>query len=326
MRSTVFSLLAVAFPSMALASTPVFTYGPASNYHNPPVSLRRHCFLRSASTDRQQAIATTATGSDLLITPTDFPNGIPEKGIDFFLGPDLQSSLKKILNGACAGQALSQECLEQLSSALDQKDQYAIESRVVGAAALLGEAGAFIVAMTIKLFNEPQPVPLHVHLEPSDVRQMSTIGSTAVLATATGASNYITVTMTPTPTSTVQPATISTLTADASGHHKGDVLIALPTPQADTLKQLLRKFGAPSNCKSNSSQKAKRSGNGPNFNAISNVAQNVLIMAAPGQLLEGLGLQAMDHLPALKGIASADSLASSVIQADMIQQRSRRHL
>ena len=260
-------------------------------------------------TNQVQAVTASPTGDVLRITPTDVSAGIPAEGLDFFLGPDLQASLKETLDGVCADETPSKECLDKLSVALDLDGQYTIEKRIIGGGLLLGAAGAAIVALGIKLFSAPQPELQHFHLESSDVAQIQTMTeSTAVVATATG-SDHITVTVNPTTTSSVEPATITTLSADASGHHQGDVLIALPTQQADLLDQLMRQVGAPKSCKSETQSKTKRqSGNGPNLAAISDIAQFVLPMAAPGHLLQGLGLQALDHLPQLKGNAPVRSL------------------
>lgn len=245
----------------------------------------------------------TPTKNDLLITPTDASNGIPAKGIDFFLGPDLQASLKKTLGGVCAKDKASKECLDELSVALNKDDQYTIETRVVGTLSLLGTIGAAIVGLGIGFWAQDRNDVSHFHLESSDIAQIRTMtGSTAVIATSTGATNHVTVTIAPTSSTSMQPAKVTTLSADASGHHKGDVMIALPTQPADLLEQLLRKSGAPGRCKPEPGSNSKRqSGNGPNFNAINSLATFVLPMAAPGQLLRGLGLQALDHLPQLKG-------------------------
>jgi hypothetical protein len=249
-------------------------------------------------------VASSPTSNTLLITPTDVSNGIPEEGMDFFLGPDLQANLKKTIDGVCADGKLSKECLEELSVALDQDNQFAIESRVVGGGLLLGAFGAVIVSLAVSLFDRPQPQLSHVHLPASDISQIQSLAATtAVIATAatvTDTANYITVTQTPSPT--LEPATITTLSADAEGHHKGDVLIALPSEPANLLAQVMRRHARPGSCKSDSNDKAKRqSGNGPNLNAIADLATIVLPMAAPGQLLRGLALQAQDNVPQLRG-------------------------
>jgi hypothetical protein len=248
--------------------------------------------------------AASPTGNSLLITPTDVSNGIPEQGMDFFLGPDLQASLKETIDGVCADGKFSKECIQELSVALDQDYQFAIESRQVGAGLLLGAYTAAMVSFAISLFGRPQPQLLHVHLPASDISQIQSLaGTTVVIATAatvTDTANYITVTQTPSPT--LKPATITTLSADAEGHHKGDVLIALPSEPADLLAQVMRRHAQPGSCKSDSNDKAKRqSRNGPNLNAITDLAMFVLPMAAPGQLLRGLALQAQDHVPQLIG-------------------------
>lgn len=249
--------------------------------------------------------AASPTKNDLLITPTDVSNGIPADGIDFFLGPDLQASVKKTLDGVCAGEDLSSECIRELSVALDQANQYAIESRVVGGGLLLAAAGAAIVGLGMKLFDAPQPELAHFHLESTDIRAIQSMTEdTAVLATSAGTENHITVTIAPTPT-VAEKATITTLSADASGHHKGDVLIALPSHPARLLEQLLRRAGAPDSCGPDARGIKKRQRSGPqlmaNYNNINNVATFVLPNAAPGQLLHGLALQALGHLPELKG-------------------------
>ncbi|KAF2722592.1 hypothetical protein K431DRAFT_302443 [Polychaeton citri CBS 116435] len=283
---------------MAFTAAPVFTYGPASNYRKSP------------------AVPATPASTDLLITPTDVSQGIPAEGIDFFMGPDMQASINKTLDSVCADDKLSQQCIDSLSTALNHQEQYAIESRVVGIDDLVGLALMFVVltvAVGIELFKQEQPQRLvsHFHLESTDVAQLQSMTeSSAVIATSTGASDLITLTVAPSTTVTsVEPATMITLSADASGHHSGDVLIALPTQPANLLEQILRRAGAPGTCKSQSQGATKRqSGNGPNFNAINNIAVIALPMAAPGQLLDGLGMQALDHVPHLKDAIDQASL------------------
>ena len=194
-------------------------------------------------------------------------------------------------------------CVDQLAVALDQANQFEIESRVVGAGLLLAAAGAAIVGLGLKVMNEPQPQLAHFHLESSDIAVIqSTTDDAAVVATTAGASDHITVNIAPTSSATIEPATVTTLSADADGHHKGDVLIALPSQLADLLEQAVRRYGDLDSCKSEAQSKIKRqSGNGPNFNGINNLATFVLPIAAPGQLLQGLGLQLLDHLPQLEG-------------------------
>lgn len=241
----------------------------------------------------------------MLITPTDVSDGIPEDGLDFFLGPDLQARVEEALDGVCADETLSQECVDELSGLLNQDHQYALEARVFGADDLLGAAGIAVISGLIAYsqLDKAQPQAQHYHLPSSDVAQAGSISeATAVLATATDNSDHITVTVAPTATVNEGEATITTLSADASGHQSGDVLLALPTEPANLLEQLLRKAGAPSSCASESSDSKKRqTGNGPNWGGITNVATFALPMAAPDQLLRGLGLQALEQVPRLQG-------------------------
>ena len=266
---------------------------------------------RKSVADRVQAVTATPASTNLLITPTDVSTGPPAEGIDFFLGSDMQASIKETLDGVCADGKLSQKCVDSLSAALNHREQYTIESRIVGIDDLAGLALAsfvLVVAAGIQLYrgDQAEPVISHFHFESTDVAQLrSMTESTAVLATSTGASDLITVTVSPTPTSTsFGAASMTTLSADASGHSSGDVLITLPTQPAELLNEILRRAGAPGNCKSTSESqgttKRQTSGNGPNFNSINNIAVFALPMAAPGQLLEGLGMQALDHVPQLK--------------------------
>ena len=96
----------------------------------------------------------------------------------------------------------------------------------------MGALGAVIVSLAVGLFERPQPQLSHVHLPSSDISQIQSLaGSTAVVATAAtviGTANYITATKTPSPTMKLEPATITTLSADAKGHHKGDLDIFTP--------------------------------------------------------------------------------------------------
>jgi hypothetical protein len=201
-------------------------------------------------------VPTTATSNTLLITPTDVSKGIPAEGIDFFMGPDMQANIKQALNGVCADDTLSQQCIDSLSATLNHREQYDLVSRVVGIDDLIGAAvgmAAFIIAVGIKLFDghPTESLVSHFHLPSTDVAQLQSMtGSSAVIATLNGASNLITVTATPTPTVTsVEPATMTTLSADLRGYHSGDVLITLPTDPADKLEQILRMAGVPSKCK-----------------------------------------------------------------------------
>lgn len=242
------------------------------------------------------------TGSAILMMPTDVSGGIPKEGMDFFLGPELQDSLKKTLDGVCKD-GLSKDCTSALSGLFDKDHQFTIESRQVGALLFAGRWAAISIAVIMGWLNlkeGPQKLA-SIHLESSDLAQIqSQTGNSAIMATATGATNYITVSASPTPTS-VSPATVTKLSAGQNGHHKGDVIISLPGQPADLLQQLLRQGGAPRKCASTSSRKR---GNGPNFDGINNLASFVLPMAAPSQLLHALGMQAADHLPALKGLSS----------------------
>ena len=142
-----------------------------------------------------------------------------------------------------------------------------------------------------------------VHLASSDiVKLQSQTASALAYATSSGAPP-ITVSMTPTATSKPPPASVTTLSADKDGHNKGDVLITLPTQQADLLEQLIRKAGAPDKCKN--LEKRASSGAVPNYSEISDISQFILPMAAPGQLLDGLGLQAQQVLPHIIGKGDA---------------------
>ena len=254
----------------------------------------------------------TPASTNLLITPTDVSKGIPAEGIDFFMGSDMQASIKETLDGVCADNELSQECIDSLTAALNHRERYTIESRIVGIDDLAGLALASIVVVVaagIQLYkgDQAQPVVSRFHLESTDVAQLQSMTeSSATLATSTGASDLITVTVAPTTTGTsVGAASMTTLTANASGHSSGDVLITLPTQPAALLDEILRRAGAPNKCKSDSGSqgvtKRQTSGNGPSFDAINNIAVFTLPMAAPGQLLQGLGMQALDHVPQLKG-------------------------
>ena len=246
----------------------------------------------------------SATGSDLLIRPTDISKKIPDKGIDVFLGPGLQADLDKILKGVCKN-GMSKECTAALSTFLNKDEQFAIEARLIGAVAALGAwAVVGIIGVGIGLYNEKQPNKLdHFHVPSAKFAQMlSQTEKTAVLATATGTSSHITISMTPTPTS-ASPATVTTLSADKDGHHKGDVIIKLPSRPADLLEQLLAKARAHEQC---APAKSHKRGSGlapvPNYGEINNLAAWALPMAAPGQLLQALGVQANAQLPHMRGI------------------------
>lgn len=237
------------------------------------------------------------TGSDILITPTDISKGIPAEGIDVFLGPDLQKRVKDTLKGLCKN-GMSKECTHELSTILDKNGQFAIEARQLSALAVLGTFIAGIVGVGIGLANEKQPVKVdHWHGPSSKVAQIQSLtGSTVV---ATGAGSPITIAL-PAAT-TVKSATVTTLSADQGSHHKGDVRIDLPSKEADLLRQILAKGGAPRDCKPKSSRK-RGSGLTPNYGGIDNIAVWALPMAAPGQLLNTLGMAANAQLPHLKSM------------------------
>lgn len=254
-----------------------------------------------------EAVTASPTGSDLRITPTDESNEIPADGLDFFLGPDLQDSLRQTIDGVCAGDDLSKECIEALSIVLNPAQQYTIERRAVCGGLCLSAFAAAVVAIgfgTVKSVDEPQPQPVlsHFHFESTDVAQLSSLtGTTAVLATATDASSYITVTQTP--TTVTETATITTLTADASGHHSGDVLIALPTEPARRLEDLfameVTAMRASGSC---NPEGAVKRADELDYGDVVNLAYMAL-RTVPLGLIPSLGFSARDTLPGLSGEA-----------------------
>lgn len=131
--------------------------------------------------------------------------------------------------------------------------------------------------------NQPKKISPHIHLEPSDISLLQAQTATSVVFETAKGSPVIVVT--PTPTPQPQPATATVLTADKDGHHKGDVIVSLPTQPATLLNQLIGQTG---HCRA---ARFDRRGNGINLVEITNVAIFVLPNAAPHQLLDGFGIQ-----------------------------------
>lgn len=247
-----------------------------------------------------KAVTASPTGSDLRITPADVSNEIPAEGVDFFLGPDLQDSLKQTIDSVCAGGDSSKECTEALSVVLNPAQQYTIEKGVVCGGLCLGAFAAAVVGIgfgTVRVVNEPQPQPVlsHFHLESTDLAQLSSLtGTTAVLATATDASDYITVTLAP--ATVTETAKITTLTADETGYHSGDVLIALPTEPAGRLQEILAR-AANEFCEP---RDAVKRADEVNYMGVANLAEWGL-RGVPLDVLTSLGFSARDILPGFTG-------------------------
>ncbi|KAF7197526.1 hypothetical protein HII31_01336 [Pseudocercospora fuligena] len=258
-------------PAVAWAAVPTITFGPSSNYQKPP------------------AETAIPTGSDLIITPKDLSEGVPANGLDIFLGPDLIGNLSETLGGVCA-KGLTQDCANALSNELNP--HRALEARAVGFAFAPVAVGlAYFIAIWLRLTRTDQlkQIGPHFHLPATDIAQLqSQTASSLVFATS---QNAPVVTITPTPSTTLEntPASLTTLTADQGLHHKGDVIISLPTQPANLLKQLIE---LQSQCtKQQPNRRQSSGGSGLNIAVVTDVAIWVLPNAAPHQLLNGFNLQ-----------------------------------
>ncbi|GIZ48427.1 hypothetical protein CKM354_001148800 [Cercospora kikuchii] len=285
----------IAFAGLVAAAGPTITLGPASEYQ------------------KAAAITASPSGNDLIITPTDIAQGIPKEGLDVFLGPDMQEELSKSLADKCK-KGVTQDCTNAISGVLNKDYGLTLHARQLTVLLTGVEVFELVVAAILanRLAKEEQPKLIsHVHIPSGLGSQLAPLTASEVaFATATN-QPAVTIKTSPTPTLESSPATITTLTADEGGHTKGDLVVRIPGQKADLLKQLLRQTGIEGKCKN---VRRRLSGTGPtasNYNLINNAALWALPMAAPGQLLASLGLQA-EQVPQLLLQLRDDAARSSL--------------
>lgn len=240
--------------------------------------------------DVMKAETAVPTGSELVITPTDLRKGVTAQGVDVFLGPGLRDALAGPLAGTCA-KTFDKGCVDALAEKVNIRQ--ALVSRSPGfAIAVLSSAIPALIALLVQQRLEQskgqQTLDTHYHIPASNVSQLQSQTATSIVfETSPGA--LITVTPTTVPTPAPTPATVTTLAADAQGHHKEDLLLSLPPQAADLLKQLINQSGQ---CSSAGRRgRLRLRGKGPDLYLFTNVAIWVLPNAAPHQLLNGFDLQ-----------------------------------
>ncbi|EKG15482.1 hypothetical protein MPH_07294 [Macrophomina phaseolina MS6] len=273
------------------ALSPTVTLQPRSNYIKSP----------------DPSIAPTKT--QVLIIPTAISDKIPESGIDVFLGPDTVKSLRKTTSDQCAN-GVTVDCTAQLMQDINQGRQYDLAKREIGniIAAVIAILSVWIASAITTDHHDDSPVDFHMESSAiAEVQSKTQSHSDIVIMTASDDASPITIPLrlASLTASTTASASITTLAADARGHHKGDILVSLPPDTADLFEQLIRQTGR---CK-DTPVHAKR-GPGPGMTTVTDVAKFVLPMAAPTQLLNALALQAAQRLPALRDAAQQASLES----------------
>lgn len=212
------------------------------------------------------------------------------------------------------------ECFNRLANAMNEDQALEIEKRRIGSwynqwGRYGARAGLFTALVSFYSWywrtSQAQPpnfiAAASYHVPSTDLAQWSSAGDASTVVFSAD-KTAITVPVSVSMLSSMSTATATTLTADASGHKSGDVLVAIPTDTANAFEELIRMTGQ---CKDTPVQNRRRAV--PSWDAINGINEFMIPMAAPDQLFHGFGLASIANLPTLtpEDGEAADSLAAA---------------